>query len=197
MAKVSICLTVSKSCHAGKTSEETQALRSEHWEVGDTLEEAISHAHAWLASHREAIIVSCHAWRGSERVQLDIRSRKQEPGKRAVPIPKEARIIPAKVGDAIPAAICELIPGLSLSPAGFPLYHERRLLQRTDKPGTVYQLGTWHGVGIAVRKEGKGAYSWLIIRKPDKVPAHNVRGWHKQTHNGEAQIVTRRHKKPA
>ena len=196
MARISICLTLSKSCHAGKTIEATQELRKEHWETGKTLEEAVSNAQAWLAVHREAILVSCHAWRGSERIQLDIKSRKQEPGKRAVPVPKEARIIPAKVGDSIPQAICQLIPGLSLSPAGFPLYHERRLIQRTDKPGTVYQLGTWQGVAIALRKEGKSAYSWLIIRKPDKVPAHNVGGWHKQTHNKEAQIVTRKHRKP-
>lgn len=197
MTKVSICLTIAKSCHAGKTAEETQELRNEHWEVGNTLEEAISNAQAWIAKHRETILVSCHAWRGSERIALDIRNRKQEPNKRAVPVPKEARVIPAKVGDAIPAAIFQLVPGLSVSPAGYILYHERRLVLRTDKPGTVYQLGTWQGVSIAVRKEGKGAYSWLIIRKPDKVPAHNVRGWHKQTHNKEAQVVTRRHRKPA
>ena len=197
MIKVSICLTLSKSCHAGKTAEATQELRKEHWETGNTLEEAISNAQAWIAANKGVILVSCHAWKGSERIQLDILNRKQEQGKRAVAVPKEARILPAKVGDAIPAAICELIPGLSLSPAGFPLYHERRLLQRTDKPGTVYQLGTWHGVGIAIRKEGKEAYSWLIIRKPDKVPAHNVGGWHKQTHNKEAQVVTRKHRKPA
>ena len=197
MAKVSICLTLSKSCHAGKTLEKTLEQREEHWEAGNSLEEAIANAQNWLAHNRGMVLVSCHAWQGKDRMTLEIVQRKSgKTSQRRQAIPDNCKAIPAKVGDGIPSAIVTLIPGLSLSPAGYPLYHERRLFQRTDIPGTVVQLGTWRGVSLAIRKDGKASYSWLILHKPDKAPSHNVSGWHRQTHKKEAQVVVRRHKRP-